>query len=316
MDNNYSANFQFISIGKYATDSDHSLIYLFDFLKYEWKNRHYFIVFCLFLPAILMASTMFSETLAEDSAFFVLIGLLNIVTMALTLSRRGENYLCSMLGGKKILREEHEMYLLMPFTEVVEKCRRDGLDLPEEITPFVVPSEAPFAVAVGRHTVLLSEGMMELNDTAFQTVVENQLFRIHKRVPDLIRAVFGSNLVTVFVLIPIVFFLHIEKKHGGYRVDIFGSIHSDSRDAAIILFLVTGTVLCACVLWISLISSASKEPIFEADEYGCRCGHGEYLICYLDNMDDYNLPLMFELAKCIVPGKDQRISRIQRMCAA
>ena len=126
MDNNYSANFQFISIGKYATDSDHSLIYLFDFLKYEWKNRHYFIVFCLFLPAILMASAMFSETLAEDSAFFVLIGLLNIVTMALTLSRRGENYLCSMLGGKKILREEHEMYLLMPFTEVVEKCRRDG----------------------------------------------------------------------------------------------------------------------------------------------------------------------------------------------
>ena len=110
--------------------------------------------------------------------------------------------------------------------------------------------------------------------------------------------------------------VHIEKKHGGYRVDIFGSIHSDSRDAAIILFLVTGTVLCACVLWISLISSASKEPIFEADEYGCRCGHGEYLICYLDNMDDYNLPLMFELAKCIVPGKDQRISRIQRMCAA
>lgn len=316
MDNNYADDTQFTNIGKSATKSEHSLIYMFDFLKYEWKNRHYFFVFCLFLPVILMASTMFSETLAEDSALFVLIGLLNVVTMALTLSRRGEHYLCSILGGKKILREEHEMYLLMPFTEVVEKCRRDGLDLPEEITPFVVSSEAPFAVAVGRHTVLLSEGMMDLNDTAFQTVVENQLFRIHKRVPDLIRAAFGSNLVTIFALIPIVIFLHIEKKYGGYRVGLFGSIDSDSRDAAIILFFVTGAVLCACMLWIVLIYSASKESIFEADEYGCRCGHGEYLICYLDNMDDYDLPLMFELAKHIMPGKDQRISRIQRMCAA
>ena len=133
MDNNYADDTQFTNIGKSATKSEHSLIYMFDFLKYEWKNRHYFFVFCLFLPVILMASTMFSETLAEDSALFVLIGLLNVVTMALTLSRRGEHYLCSILGGKKILREEHEMYLLMPFTEVVEKCRRDGFDLPEVI---------------------------------------------------------------------------------------------------------------------------------------------------------------------------------------
>ena len=303
MDYKYALSTQPQDSGKSKNKRKLSSIYMFEYLKYEWKNKHYFLVISLFIPAIIM-----------DFCFFPFFILCHAVMIALTLSRSGEKSFCRILGGKKILRDEHELYLRRPFNAVVEKCRRDGLDLPEEITPFIVSSDAPFAFAVGRHIVLLSEGMMELNEPAFQAIVENQLFRVHKRVPDLIRAVVGSNLITVFVLIPLILYLRFEKRYGGYRVGLFGSIHSDSKDAAILLFLITGCAFCACMIWLSLIQSASKNSIFDADEYTCRCGHGEYLIWYLDNLEDSGLPLTYKLAKQILPGKDLRISRIQRMC--
>lgn len=253
---------------------------------------------------------------AEEIVAVVLV--IQQLVLIIVMSRFGEAALRKMLGGKPIFRNEHIVNLQIPFEKTLAACRESGLDLPENITPYVIQSETPFAYAVGKHAMILSEGMGDVNEDVFDAIIEHQLYQISKRDPDTCLLLIGCNLVISCIALSIMAIAGFFALFGSYSVDIFGDIHSEKENGALVLIITGGMLMVLMIAKIEVYKHAVKKHIFEADEFVVRCGHGEAQILYIDYIrlsgsDKWNPVESIRLY--IRPDADSRIAQIERLMA-
>jgi heat shock protein HtpX len=245
----------------------------------------------------------------------VYVGIAYVVSVLLSLSPLGEWALGFFAGARKMRRLDMREKIT-PIIQRVQAAaeKKSGNALPDVIILKVMHDPAPNAYAIGKRTVCVTEGLLDLPEEMIEGILVHELghLAMHHTVIQLM--IGGGNIIiTTFLLVLRVFYyikaawatLNLFRKDGDDIVGlIFGLLDIFS---ALLVFLWTKF----CMLFLMWSSRANE---YEADRYAYEIGYGDHLAAALDTIT-WGKPKssFFKALYSSHPEPHDRIAKLQEL---
>lgn len=303
---------------------DVSKLYIVDFVKNLAHKKNIFAVLYLLINVIII--TLIVNMFTENFWLSLLYGVLIYgVTATIALSPLGE-WVFRFFNGCKKIEDPAILNRLDPlFREVKAQAKQKHSDfiIDEHIKLYICDSNAINAFAMGRRTVCVTRGLLQLSDEQIKGVLGHEFGHLATHDTDLTLLItVGNFLISAFVTMIRV---------GLVIFDLFVSFISlfAGDDAAIIslfnsLASLIATVFINGMMWIwtqlgiLLVMKSSRDAEFEADAFSCDLGYSEGLLSFfriLDRMETRagkkDRGNIFAALSASHPDTDKRIAKIE-----
>ena len=234
---------------------------------------------------------------------------LYIASIIVAFSPFGEWILCLMIGAKKMTRVDMKIRII-PLLEIVyNKAKRKTPNLTNKIILKVLYTAEPNAYAIGRHTILATEGLFKLPDDVIQGILAHEVAHLAFRHTEIQLLIGGGNFImTMFVLI-----LKLISAIIAASALIFGYRHRS------FVAVIVGICIAAIIwLWtrfcMLFLMWSMRQNEYDADKYAAELGYGFELAKGLDAIgtSEPQEPLLKALYSTH-PNTHDRIGRLQQM---
>lgn len=236
-----------------------------------------------------------------------------IVTVLISLSPVGEWTLATLAGAKEIQRKDIKIRLI-PLLEIVfEQAKKKTPSLVSSIRLKIIHDQSPNAFAIGRRTICVTDGLLNLSDEEIMAVFAHEVGHLAYHHSTIQLLIGGGNLfisgclliIKVICWVVTAFFALVgvstRSFWGGLFLTLFGSLSS------VMIWL--WTKFCMLFLMWSM-----RQNEFVADEYAYQIGHGEVLASVLDrHMCTAPSSGLLKALYSTHPHSDDRIAHLQEL---
>ena len=304
---------------------DFSQLYIVDFVKSLGKKKNIFAVIYLVLNMALITLLM---CLFVDAFWKAL--LLGIVLYAITatiaLSPVGE-WMFRIFNGCKQIKDPEILNRLMPlFQEVKERARAKRPDcmINDKIKLYIREDDSLNAFAMGRTTVCVNRGLLNLNDEQIKGILGHEFGHLATHDTDL------TLLITVgnFIVTAIITFIRVILMLYSMLVSLI-SIFCGEEGGFVRLMNAFATFMTTLLingfmwLWsqvgILLVMKTSRDAEFEADAFACDLGYAEGMLTFFRQLSQMDRGAgmrsrgnIFAALASSHPATDKRIAKIEK----
>lgn len=236
-----------------------------------------------------------------------------LLTVAISLSPVGEFLLAALAGARRIKRRDIKIRLIPLLEVVLSQALNETPTMVKSINLKIVNDKSPNAFAVGRKTICVTEGLLNLSDEEIMAIFAHELGHFAYKHTTIQLLIGGGNLFisgtllliklvcwaisAVFALIA----LSSRRLFFGMIIAAIGSIYS------IAMWL--WTKFCMLFLMWSM-----RQNEFVADEYAYKLGYGNTLAHLLDTSLITNPSGgFFKAIFASHPNSDERIAKLQEL---
>lgn len=236
-----------------------------------------------------------------------------VCTVIISLSPIGEWVLATFAGAKEIKRKDIKIRLI-PLLEIVfERAKEKTPDMVESIHLKMVHDSVPNAFAIGRKTICVTDGLLNLTDDEIMAVFAHEMGHLAYKHSAIQLLIGGGNIfVSGFLL--------IIKLVCWLIVTIFAAFAIGARSLGGGIFVAVVGGLSSALIWLwtkfcmLFLMWSMRQNEYIADEYAFKLGFGETLASVLDNHmcsapDNGLLKALYATH----PHTDDRIARLQEL---
>lgn len=265
-------------------------MYLFGVIRSFFKVKNipstlYFIANCFIIYYLFSSMQLFETGLNQNAIINGVIGLaLNFIIFIFMLSPIGEAIIATCSGGKKWTKSQcmsEELYNLA--CEVYENCCKVNPKLSPKIKFYIAENNHSVnAFAIGRRTVVLTRGILELDKSVIAGVIAHEFGHLSNCDCDLSLAIYASNILLLGFMITVKITLAI--------VEIVMGVFSFTRFIgslfAFLGNLFVGLIYCIWTRFGLLLSNiSSRAAEYKADKFAVDSGYGQMLMDGLKTID-------------------------------
>lgn len=221
-------------------------------------------------------------------------------SLAIALSPVGEFLFRISVRAWKIKRPDYIQRLQPLMDSVYDKAKKQSSFLNQKITLYMTKDSNPNAFALGRQTIAVTSGLLELNDEEICAILAHEFGHIINRDTVFLQLIFVGNIF----LFPITFFYNI-------IAILLGSVFGGQFLGKIVFHLIRLPITIWNWIGRLLILLGSRKDEFGADNYAVQLGLGNNLASALDKLS-YNSkdPGPLALLASTHPRTDKRIEKI------
>lgn len=301
---------------------DFNELYIVDFVKSLGQKKNIFAVIYLLLNVLLI--TLFMAMYVENIWLALLYGILIYgVTATIALSPLGEWGFRFSNGCKKIKDQAIYDRLQPLFEEVKERAKNNpnGHKVDDRISLYMCDSDEINAFAMGRRTVCVTRGLLQLSDEQIKGVLGHEFGHLITHDTDL------TLLITVgnFIISAIVTFIRVCLVIYDVIMAIVGIFMGEDGFIVHLMRILStfvATVFIDGMMWvwtklgILLVMKSSRDAEYEADAFSCRLGYSDGLLSFfriLDQMERRHKKdsSIFAALSASHPDTSKRIARIE-----
>lgn len=238
-----------------------------------------------------------------------------IVTVLISLSPLGEWVLAALSGAKEIKRKDIKIRLI-PLLEIVfEQAKQRTPTMINSIRLKIIHDPAPNAFAIGRRTICVTDGLLNLSDREIMAVFAHEVGHLAYQHSALQLLIGGGNLFIsgILLMVKVVCWmvtglftligLSTRSFWGTLLMTLFGSL------STVMIWL--WTKFCTLFLMWSM-----RQNEYVADEYAFRLGYGATLASVLDrHMCSQPNNGLLKALYATHPHSDDRVARLQDLGA-
>jgi len=238
-----------------------------------------------------------------------------IVTVLISLSPIGEWTLAALAGAKEIKRKDIKIRLI-PLLEIVfEQAKARTPYMVNSIRLKIIHDQSPNAFAIGRRTICVTDGLLNLSDEEIMAVFAHEVGHLAYQHSAIQLLIGGGNLfisgflliikVVCWMIMGIFALVGISTRSfwGGFFMTLFGSL------STVLIWL--WTKFCMLFLMWSM-----RQNEFVADEYAYKLGYGAILASVLDrHMCSAPSNGLLKALYATHPHSDDRVARLQDLGA-
>lgn len=275
------------------------------------SNIGTFIFFVLNFGLIAAVCYPYSFTLSGAMVLLVIY----LVTITISLSPVGEWVLSVFAGAKEIKRRDVQIKLIPLLETVFDRAKTESPNMVDSIHLKIIPDNEANAYAIGRRTIIVTEGLLNTPDDYIMGVFAHEIGHLANRHSEIQLLIGGANII-------ISSFLLILKLLALMITGVFGLVAIGSRRTATgcLIGLIGSFSTIAIFLWtkfcmLFLMWSARRNE-FVADEFAYKIGFGNQLAYVLDNL--YSNAQSNSFLRALYsshPSNDERIGRLQELGA-
>lgn len=238
-----------------------------------------------------------------------------IVTVLISLSPLGEWVLAALSGAQEIKRKDIKIRLI-PLLEIVfEKAKQRTPTMINSIRLKIIHDPAPNAFAIGRRTICVTDGLLNLSDQEIMAVFAHEVGHLAYQHSALQLLIGGGNLFIsgILLMVKVVCWmitglftligLSTRSFWGTLLMTFFGSL------STVMIWL--WTKFCTLFLMWSM-----RQNEYVADEYAFHLGYGATLASVLDrHMCSQPNNGLLKALYATHPHSDDRVARLQDLGA-
>ena len=241
--------------------------------------------------------------------------MLYILTVAISLSPVGEWVLSVFAGAKEIKRKDVKLKLIPLLEAVYNNAKAKSPNMVNSIHLKIIPGNETNAYAIGRKTICVTEGVLNLPDEMIMGIFAHEVGHIANRHSQIQLLIGGANiLISSFIL--------ILKVIAWIITGIFGlfAIRSRRMSTGCLIGLVGSIPALLIYLWVKFcrifLMWSSRKNEFVADKYAYDIGFGNHLAYTLDSIAvDQTKIGFFRAFYSSHPDSNERIARLQELGA-
>ncbi|MEE1057501.1 MAG: M48 family metalloprotease [Acutalibacteraceae bacterium] len=238
-----------------------------------------------------------------------------IVTVLISLSPIGEWTLAALAGAKEIKRKDIKIRLI-PLLEIVfEQAKARTPYMVNSIRLKIIHDQSPNAFAIGRRTICVTDGLLNLSDEEIMAVFAHEVGHLAYQHSAIQLLIGGGNVFISGCLL-------IIKGICWLITGLFTVIGLASRSCAVgFLVMIVGGFSSALIwLWTKFcmifLMWSMRQNEFVADEYAYRLGYGTILASVLDrHMCTVPENGLLRALYSTHPYSDDRVARLQNLGA-
>lgn len=275
------------------------------------SNLGTLIFFLLNISLLLLVFCPYGVTI-ENAAPLVVV---YVFTVLLSLSPVGEWFLAIIAGAREIKRKDIKIRLI-PLLEVVfEEAKIKVPSMVSSIHLKIIHDQSPNAFAMGRRTVCVTDGLLNLSDEEIMAVFAHELGHLAYHHSSIQLLIGGGNLFISGCLLLIklicwmitaiftLFAIGTRRIGRGLLITTIGSLSSIS--------IWLWTRFCMLFLMWSM-----RQNEYVADEFAYKLGYGNILASVLDRqMCSASENGLLKALYSTHPHSDDRIARLQNLGA-
>lgn len=276
------------------------------------SNIGVLIFFLLNLSLIMLLFFPYGVTLEQGT----LLSCCYLATVLLSFSPLGEWVLATLAGAKEIKRKDFKLKLI-PLLEITfqqAKCKTP--DMVDSIHLKIIPDPNPNAFAIGRKTICVTEGLLNLSDQEIMSVFAHELGHLAYRHSELQLLIGGGNLF-------ITSFLMFVKIICWMITGTFTAVALGSRNIGRGILLTFIGSLSTILIWLwtkfclLFLRWSMRQNEYIADEYALSLGYGDVLAGVIDcYFRTYPKSGLLKALYSTHPDSDNRIARLQDLGAS
>lgn len=245
-----------------------------------------------------------------SSSELLAIAILYLAVTAIAISPVGEWALIVHAGGQEIKRRDIKIKLIPLLEQVYNRAIVESPNMVQSIRLKIASDPMPNAYAIGRRTIVVTEGLIDLPDNLIMGVFAHEVGHLANRHAEIQLLIGGSNVfITGFLLVMKVatwtisaisglFALGARSIIGGTLVALFSAISSAS------IYIWTKLSLL-------FLRGSMRKNEFVADEYAFKLGYGRELAAVLDQCIDVPSNGLLRALYDTHPSTHERIARLQ-----
>ena len=255
---------------------------------------------------------MFSDATADTkTTIWIIYG----ASVLISLSPIGELLLCLFAGASPIVRTDMQLRV-MPVLDVVhERARKKTPSLPKKVNLWLIHDPAPNAFAIGRKTICLTDGAVELSDSALMGLIAHEMGHLANKHTDIQLLIGGAN---IFITGFLIFLKIISWIVAGISALI--AIFNRSFLSGCLLGMFATLSVVAVWLWARFCTMflmwSMRANEFVADKYAFDIGFGSELAFALDTtFASQPSNGLLRALYATHPNVHDRVGRLQQMGA-
>lgn len=238
-----------------------------------------------------------------------------IATVLISLSPVGEWILAIFAGAKEIKRKDIKIRLI-PLLEIVfEQAKALTPSMVSSIHLKILHDPAPNAFAIGRKTICVTDGLLNLSDEEIMAVFAHELGHVAYKHSSIQLLIGGGNVFISGCLL-------IIKLICWLITAIFTAFAIGTRrlGAGILITMIGGLSTALIWLWtrfcMLFLMWSMRQNEYVADEYAYKLGYGTTLASVLDrHMCSAPENGLLKALYATHPHSDDRIARLQELGA-
>lgn len=248
-----------------------------------------------------------------NSGYLMEIIILYIVTVAISLTPMGELLLAYLAGASEIKRTDVKIRIVPLVQLVLDRAKENTAYSVESVKVMIVYDDSPNAFAMGRRTICITKGLLNLPDDAILGVLAHEVGHL----------AYGHTVVQLFIGGGNIFisgFLLLFKLAIWIITGIMGLFALGTRDGWIVFFTGLFAAISAGLSWLWVkfcrlfLMWSMRQNEFVADEYAQKIGFGMELAKVLDqHLCDVPHKGFFKALYNTHPYNDDRIVALQNL---
>ena len=243
-----------------------------------------------------------------------------VISMCVALTPFGEELLKKKIKAKKITDIEMLNQIEPDFIEVYKKARQIDPSISEEVELLMLDGLDVNAFAVGRKTICITEGFVELSSAERKACLAHEFGHISNKDTDLVLMVTIGNffITAMLVVIQAVFtFVQWIFKLVGLVTDGGGTV---SGIATVIGTIATATAVLLSKWWTKfgayIVLKANRLKEFDADGFAFNSGYGDGMLSFLNqNISHRQRGDLLAVLASTHPERGDRIEKLKEMGA-
>lgn len=250
------------------------------------------------------------DGITGENALYV--SLMYIFTVLISLSPVGEMVLAVLAGAQEIKRKDIKIHLI-PLLEIVyNRAKEKTPSMVNSINLKIIHDDSPNAFAIGRKTICVTDGLLELPDEAIMAVFAHEVGHIAYGHSALQLLIGGANVFIAGCLLLIKFVCWLISGLCGI---IAGTM---TRSFLVGLIATLAASMSTTMIWLwtkfsmLFLMWSMRQNEYVADEYAYSLGFGNSLALVLDSaLCTQPQNGLLKALYASHPHTDDRIARLQ-----
>lgn len=214
-----------------------------------------------------------ATAMAEDALIGVPVALgIYLVLFLLTISPVGETILRVFCGGRRIQRVDWQNKMNIVATDVVAIAQNQDATLPKNINFYYINDPMPSTLAIGRHTICITSGLLDMSISNIKGCVAHELGHISSYDSSITQV---ANVGNFFVFLLGLLFQSFYMFNNWTSRFTRRGMRSLMRNVLSFLPVAAITAIIGLTRFILNIGNRAKE--YQADLYAVRLGYGNEL---------------------------------------
>lgn len=267
---------------------------------------------------ITMFINLFAKILEVEKptfVYFIIAIIIYAIATCISLSSIGEGIMRLRNGCKKIKRQDQIDKISPIYNEVYARAKKVNPNLDDDIQLYMYYGEDMNAFAMGRKTICVSEGILNVEPKYIKSILAHEFGHISNKDTAVLLLIASGDVIISNILTVLSVIIN------GIAVLARGGANS-KHDKDGWLFTIINAVLVGIIklfskMWafwgILLVRKSTREDEFRADQFAYTLGYGKALCEFLDKEAGHNPPGILAALKATHPDKSDRISNVQNL---